>query len=278
MTKHATRAGYTSAELQLVRAAVLQLASILGDLMDEITVVGGLVPSLLSDAQVLSAGLDPHVGTADLDVALALALLVDERYAEVSERLRRAGFHPDTNENGNLVRHRWVWGLNERVKIDFILPIVGDDPKFQVFNLEPDWSALSMPGIHLAFNDRIKVSVTGHDLDGAQLTREVWVCGTAAFTVLKALALAIRGERKDAYDLVYVLQHVSGELDDVARKIRDWLPDKVVEDAVSKLRELFASTDSVGPVRSALFVYDRRDPIVEADSFAIVADLLDLLP
>jgi hypothetical protein len=52
----------------------------------------------------------------------------------------------------------------------------------------------------------------------------------------------------------------------------------VVEDAVSKLRELFASTDSVGPVRSALFVYDRRDPIVEADSFAIVADLLDLLP
>ena len=43
------------------------------------------------------AGLE---GTNDLDIGLALAVMSDERYAEISARLRAEGFHPDKNDDG----------------------------------------------------------------------------------------------------------------------------------------------------------------------------------
>ena len=40
-------AGYKSEQLELVRATCLYVATKLGDIMDELVVIGGLVPSLL---------------------------------------------------------------------------------------------------------------------------------------------------------------------------------------------------------------------------------------
>jgi hypothetical protein len=57
-----------------VGATCLYVATKLGDLMDELVVVGGLVPSLLIDQQNLPAGADAHVGTTDLDVGMTVAL------------------------------------------------------------------------------------------------------------------------------------------------------------------------------------------------------------
>ena len=51
------------------------MATKLGDLLDEIVVVGGLVPYLLVDQENLPSGLEPHAGTMDLDMGLALAIL-----------------------------------------------------------------------------------------------------------------------------------------------------------------------------------------------------------
>ena len=47
--KPRTAAGYPPEQVERVRATCLYLASKLGDLMDELVVVGGLVPSLLID-------------------------------------------------------------------------------------------------------------------------------------------------------------------------------------------------------------------------------------
>ena len=77
------------------------MATKLGDLLDEIVVVGGLVPYLLIDQENLPSGLDPHVGTMNLDMGLALAILNHERYRELGRRLRDAGFEPAVNDQGN---------------------------------------------------------------------------------------------------------------------------------------------------------------------------------
>ena len=42
--------------------------------MDELVVVGGLVPSLLVKQEGLPTGMDSHVGTMDLDKSLAFRL------------------------------------------------------------------------------------------------------------------------------------------------------------------------------------------------------------
>ena len=65
---------YKSEQVELVRATCLCVGTKLGDLMDDLVVIGGLVPSLLIDQDTLPEGSSAHVGTMDLDVGLTLAL------------------------------------------------------------------------------------------------------------------------------------------------------------------------------------------------------------
>ncbi len=104
--KPTTAAGYERGQVELVRATCLYVATKLGDLMDELVVVGGLVPSLLIPPEDLPQGADVHVGTMDLDVGLTLTLLDEGRYKTLTERLRRAGFAQDVNDKGNPTRQR----------------------------------------------------------------------------------------------------------------------------------------------------------------------------
>ena len=77
--KPTTAAGYGVAQTELVRATCLYVATKLGDVMDQLVVVGGLVPSLLVKQEDLSIGVDSHVGTMDLDMGLTVALLEEGR-------------------------------------------------------------------------------------------------------------------------------------------------------------------------------------------------------
>ena len=57
--------GYGFEQLQGVHRTCLYLAARLGDLLDEIVVVGGLVPNLLVDQKNLPAGLRPDTYVDD---------------------------------------------------------------------------------------------------------------------------------------------------------------------------------------------------------------------
>ena len=61
--KPTTAAGYEGEHTGLVRATCLYAATRLGDIMDELVVIGGLVPSRLIDQEDLPVGADAHVGT-----------------------------------------------------------------------------------------------------------------------------------------------------------------------------------------------------------------------
>ncbi|MCH8476203.1 MAG: hypothetical protein LAT55_13360 [Opitutales bacterium] len=52
--------------------------------MDEIVIIGGLVPSLLIDQNNLPSDTDPHAGTIDLDLGLTFALVTEERYEAIT--------------------------------------------------------------------------------------------------------------------------------------------------------------------------------------------------
>jgi hypothetical protein len=80
------------------------------------------------------------------------------------------------------------------------------------------------PGLHLAFKNRSRVSLSGLTIVGEDATRGIWVCGAGAFVALKALAFDLRGENKDAYDLFYVLRNYGAGLEDVAACLpqRQW--------------------------------------------------------
>lgn len=242
--------------------------------MPELVVVGGLVPSLLIDQQNLPENVTPHVGTLDLDLGLAFALVGEQRYQAVAERLRAAGFEMDRNEEGNPTRQRWRIS-NPPVKVDFL--IEPDDPAAKpgrLFPLTKDWAAIIAPGLHLAFQNNSMVLLEGKTILGETAERRVRVCGAGAFVVLKALAFHIRGENKDAYDLFYMLRNFGRGVSDVVEQFRALLPDASAGKALDYLRTDFPDAEAIGPRRVAEFLYGRPDLDTQADAAGFVRRLL----
>jgi hypothetical protein len=176
---------YSRAQLDRVRATCLYVATKLGDLLDEVVIVGGLVPSLIIDQEHLPAGADRHLGTLDLDLGLALALLDHERYRTLSERLREAGFSTDVNHQGAATRQRWRIQAprGNKVTVDFLISSTRkSDRAGSLRNLERDFAAFIIPGLRLAFLDRQSVHISGTTIFRERAARDVWVCGPGAST------------------------------------------------------------------------------------------------
>lgn len=240
------------------------MATRLGDLLDEMVVVGGLVPYLPIDQENLPSGLEPHVGTMDLDMGLALAILNCERYRELGRRLRDAGFEPDINDQGIRRLQTWTAGAPRPVTVDFLIPpIEVNDRGGTLRRFESDLAAIVTPGLELAFEDRRWIEMSGRTPSGAWVTREIPVCGPGAFTVLKALAFGNRAENKDAYDLFYVWGGVG--VPDVAGSLVPFQPNSYIDDALSVIGRDFCHHDGLGPVGTARFIARELDENVQAD-------------
>lgn len=258
-----------------VRATCLYVATRLGDLLDDIVVVGGLVPSLIIDQ---SSAPEAHVGTADLDIGLAVTVFDEQRYQALTHRLRQAGFDPDTNEKGQPTRQRWKIDGPPKVTVDFLIaPTRPGEIGGRLKNIEPDFAAFIAPGLRIAFLDVERITLDGRTIRGEEARRSVQVCGPAAFVVMKALALRLRGENKDAYDLTYLLRFGPGIVE-IAKRLASMKDEPEVREAVGYLREDFATMESIGPRRTSEFMLDARNEDLEADAWGAVQDLLDRLP
>ncbi len=268
--------GYDRDSLALVRSTCLYVATKLGDLLDDIVIVGGLVPSLLVDQETLPWGLDPHAGTMDQDMGFSLAILKEQRYRELGLRLKDAGFEPDLNRAGNPTSQRWRTQSQLSTTVDFLIPPSLDTDKGrELRNIEPGFAAVITPGLHIAFKDRRRVLLSGHTLLGERATRHVWICGPAAFTVLKALAFQSRGANKDAYDLIYTWRGLG--IESVARDIEPFLNDPHVDQALTVIKEDFTSHDAPGPRRAAAFAGRGTDDDIQADVMGLAQRLLSQL-
>jgi hypothetical protein len=243
--------------------------------MEELVVVGGLVPSLIIDQSTLSQETDTHVGTMDLDVGLSLAIFDEKRYEALAERLRRAGFVPDTNEEGRLTNQRWKIKDFGHVTVDFLIPPSDDrDRGDRLKHIQSDFAAIVTPGLRLAFIDRQRITLSGKTIIGEEASREIWVCGPGAYTVLKALAFDGRGENKDAYDLFYVLRNYGVGIGDVVDRLRPLLKESETRKTIDILKRDFLNQDGLGPRRVSEFMLGASDYEIQADVVGFVRMLL----
>ena len=253
--KPTTMTGYSPETTSLARNTVLSLATWLGDLMEDVVIVGGLVPSLLVGDP--PDGVEPHAGTLDVDLALHLAVLDDERYTKISDRLRRAGAGPSLNADGKPTPQTWCVVVSTMsVEIDFLLgPATPASKAGGIHHLEIDFAAYVIPAVPLAFADRRRCTISGTTLTGEAAQRDVWVAGPGSFVVMKALALKMRGERKDAYDLCWILEAWERGPADVAAVFRSLPPHSLKDEALQILASDFATADHIGPRRAVEFIF-----------------------
>jgi hypothetical protein len=244
--------------------------------MDEIVIVGGLVPSLLIDQSALPEGTSAHVGTMDLDIGLELAIFKEERYLALTERLRNAGFAPDRSETGRNTRQRWRMGKRGSVTVDFLIsPSRDADKGGRLRDIEKDFAAVITPGLKLAFQDRRSIHIEGKTVLQEKAKRDVWVCGPGAFVVLKALAFHARGENKDAYDLYYLVRNMGKGVGEIAECLRPLMHDPEAGKALRILRGDFLDHGGLGPRRVAEFLQGGPDDDIQADVAGFVKALLD---
>jgi hypothetical protein len=110
------RSGYRREETEQVEATCLTIGLALGSLMNQMCIVGGLVPSLIidRDPQPDDKSDEAHVGTNDLDVGLAVAL--PSRYWISSNTPRSVGgcaqrvSNPTSTKMGTPHPNAGAWG------------------------------------------------------------------------------------------------------------------------------------------------------------------------
>lgn len=282
-----TMSDYTPEAYDRVRQTLLHVATVLGNWMEHVTLIGGAVPSLLIDQNSLSDGIEPHPGTADVDLGLELAILSDEGYATIAQLLRQAGYSPEEKEEDRIRRQTWRTdpALGFAVTIDFLIPRSPMQPRnTRIQNLEADFAAIITDGLQLVERDRRKIMLSGYTIRGERAERSIWVCGPASFIILKARAHHLREKPKDAFDLHYVLANMEGGVPVIASSLRTLLDDPDAREAIQFLESDYGTMDSVGPARAAYFAYGvsvagNQDEIDElkASAHAYVRRLLSAL-
>lgn len=235
-----------------------------------LAIVGGAVPSLLVEAP--PRGMDPHVGTADLDLHLSLHLIDGETadyYDAIIDGLRSLDLRPD-DEGGREVKWRWV-GLQRgaRLQVELLCPVRSragrpeppaiDTPGEANIGPRGEITALAVGFGHLVPDDTITVTRRVETARGG-ITFEFPVAGLASWLCLKSDAIMRRDKPKDAYDVVWVLDALGPERAAEMIAGSPLLGGPFAGEVRAQLRLLvddqFRDDASVGPTAYAAFLDD----------------------
>lgn len=253
-----------------------------------LAIIGGAVPSLLIASA--PSGIEPHVGTADLDLHLSLHLLDGETadyYDSIIEGLRSLGLVPD-RDDGREIKWRWVGRHRDaRVQVELLCPVRSrggrpEDPAEDTpaeANIGPsgEITALAVGFGHLVAHDTVSINRRVESAEG-ELTFDFPVAGLASWLCLKSDALMRRNKPKDAYDIVWTLDALG--TDDAGSRVADspLLAGADAEEVKAQMRRLatdqFRNERSVGPKQYSTFLESqdveraRRHAVGTLDAFA----------
>jgi hypothetical protein len=238
-------------------------------------VVGGLVPLL-----ILPTGLERHVGSIDVDLALNHRTLRDAGYATIQALLLRRGYEQDPRQPFIFHRKVVVKGNSIKVEVDFLSSEYGGTgPKHRTQRVH-EGRARKARGCDLAFDLYVETDIQGELPEGGKDQARIRVSSAVAFLVMKGMALHDRLKEKDAYDICFTLTNYPGGLDELAERFKPHLGNRLVKEGLRKLAEKFASPEHMGPKFVADFV-DIQDPDARAirmrDAFERVDQLLRML-
>lgn len=222
------------------RAVLIEVANVLGAFRQDIVLVGGWVPELLFPNR-------GHIGSLDVDLAVAPTALTDNAYETILRRMLDAGYKHST---GPTRFSKEVSGAPDPVKVDLISGQYQGAQKtisVQVNELQLN----SLRGIDLAFAAWDEIEVEGVMPDGTRNAVRVRIVRPEAFILIKAIALDERTKDKDAYDIAFVLHNFEPDLAVLAARLRPHLEKGLGQDAYKILTAKFASLDSAGPVWAA---------------------------
>ena len=233
---------------EICRMVARTLLSEIGPWGGRCALFGGLVPGILVPNPPLS--LAPHIGTRDVDLALRVAALSDDRemYRTLKANLKEIGLK---QSEASFRWQREVEGVS--VEVELFVP-VSDPEQFGKIQKKPieqsgsSLTALGVFGLEWIESDLQIISDEGPLLDGRGIKRvDLRICGPAMLLALKAWALTERNKAKDGYDVVWMLKALGP--DAIAARFRESGigNSSFGVEALSKLESCFSTYQHTGP-------------------------------
>jgi hypothetical protein len=281
--------GYNPALADQLAAEAADIIRALGFMAPHVVLIGGLVPGLL--IPVLDPGIEPHTGTADIDLCLSVALVEGdtEAYVRIETTLKQLGFQEgDTS-------FRWHRRTGTNLTVEFFCPASEHRPAGRVFrpsqaenptgkhNLGGHLSALALDAGQLLTTD-VEIIHRTFVLpqDKGTLAMDLKVTGPLAFLAAKINALHGRDKPKDAYDIVWLIESWPDGPAAAAASFaqRPAYHQPGIANALNTIRDAFAAPDRIGPRSYARFLAlnAQDEPQLERRAVGAVTEFIAALP
>ena len=204
------RTAYDELTTARCERALLTLLGDVGPWGERIYLAGGLAPKYLVGH--LPEGAQAHVGTADVDLIIGLALAgeTSETYRTLQNNLEKAHFEQREPS------FRWARDVDSVTILVEFLCETNEVEAGRIFRPKGEFTgsklgAFNVRGAQLARYDFVERQIEGERLDGGGWSRvTLRVANILPYTVLKIFAFQDRHENKDAYDLVFTLLNAEG--------------------------------------------------------------------
>lgn len=257
--KYETYTEYDPRHTALAEGAFLTLWPALGSWHEDLVLVGGLVPKYLCGDHTQHRTL-PRPATLDVDLGIALGA-DSGQYGNLFWELSGHGFKRSAKHESRLEKSIGDF----TVYVDFL---VEQPSRTSGIATVEEITANIMPGVNRALATARTIEVSGVDLHGAEQRFRARVCEVGPYIALKLRAFCDRQQPKDAFDILYTLQHYDGGTDAAieafAEEVR--LANPACPDALRTLTEHFQNENAPGPVKASLFVLGEVTPGESADT------------
>ena len=271
-----SKSQYGEREVSACKAVLLELVHLLGELKDNIVIIGGWSPTFL-----LPQSSEPHIGSLDIDVALNFSRIPDDTYRTILETFLKRGYVQDKQQPFRFFRTVKVEGRESIiVEIDLMAGEYGGTGKGHRTQKVQDVCARKARGCDLAFDSTVTVTIEGVLPDGGRDRESFKVAGIVPFLVMKGMVMNERMKEKDAYDIYYCVEHFPGGVESLALEFKSFRKNKLVLEGLGKIRSKFASVEHIGPrwVADFLEVTEKEDRnIIVRRAYEKLNELLDLL-
>ncbi len=267
---------YGEREVNACKAVLIELVHLLGEIKDEIVIIGGWTPTFL-----LPQSEEPHIGSLDIDVALNFSKIPDDTYQTILKTFIKQGYIQDKEQPFRFFRKVKVEGTEPvNVEVDLMAGEYGGTGKGHRTQRVQDVHARKTRGCNLAFDSSITITLEGELPNGGKDKVSFKVAGIVPFLAMKGIAMNERMKEKDAYDIFYCVNHYPGGVKKLAEEFKLKMKNKLIIEGLGKIRNKFASVEHIGPkwVVDFLEITEKEDrEIIMRRAYEKVSELLNML-
>jgi hypothetical protein len=271
-----SKSNYRDSEVNVCKSVLIEIIHLLGEIKDEIIIIGGWVPLFL-----LNHPEDPHIGSLDIDIALNFSKIPDDTYQTILKSFIKRGYIQDKEQPFRFFRK--VKTKNSEpmnVEIDLMAGEYGGTGKKHRTQIVQDVRARKARGCDLAFRYPIMITLEGELPEGGKDKVSFKIAGIVPFLVMKGIAMYERMKEKDAYDIFYCIEYYPGGVQKLTEEFKAILKNKLVVEGLAKIRSKFATIEHVGPkwVVDFLEVSDKEErEIMMRRSYEKISEFLNML-